>query len=136
MDLITDRTESDVLLKTEKGTYGYKDLNRVEDAVKSLQELAVQLDIPAVLITKTDWGLPGAFDAAAWPTQSQMRRYLQNVSDLCDAVAVNATLPKSMQGLTWMGANSIEEALSAVHIRIQGVLHAFKYSGECFAGEE
>lgn len=135
MNLITDRTEEDVLRGTEKGHYGYKDLNRVEKAVQELCVLASGLDIPQLTI-KTDWGSPGDFTQDTWPTESQMARYIGNVHFLCDRFAVQAPLPANMQNLTVENANNIERALELVYNRIMGVLYSYKYSGELYAGEE
>lgn len=136
IQLITDRTKSDVLLGTEKGCYGAADLNRVERAVEELYRLAKAMDVPYVPQVKIDWALPELFSAEQWPTQRQMARYLRNVSRLCEAVEIAASLPPSMEHLTWEGANQIESALLAVHTRIQNVLCTLRYSGEIFAGEE
>jgi len=136
MQLIFDRTEADVLLANEKGRYSHTDLNRVEAAVAELQRLAGQMDIYPGLTTKTDWGLPGAFDADSWPTEPQMQRYLANVHELCSALEIRAGLPDTMAGLTWQGANAIEQALQAAHTRVMTVLAVLRYSGEIFAGEE
>lgn len=137
MNFVTDRTASDVMLNTSKGNYSITDLNRVESAVGELQALAMQLDIYPGLVVKADWALPGEFTSAAWPTEGQMRRYLQNVIDLCDAVAVHrANLPQTLACLTWQGANAIEEALQAVYLRIRCVIENYQYSGELIAGEE
>ena len=136
MQLITDRTQADVLLGTAKGNYGAADLNRVEQAVAELVTLAKGLDIRDKLVVKTDWVLPGGFSTDQWPTRSQMQRYLGNVAELCRVVAVNAELPVSMNNLTFEGANQIEKALEQVYDRIQKVLQIFQFSGEVFAGEE
>ena len=136
MKLITDREKADVLLKTPKGQYGPEDLNRVEGAVAELSVLAEALDIHFDPEVKTDWGLPGAFSADAWPTQQQMARYLGNVAGLCAAVEVSAGLPGTMENLSFQDANRIEAALEAVYMRIQRVLQIFRYSGTFFAGEE
>ena len=136
MELVTDRTKSDVLLGTEKGRYGASDLNRVESAVAELAVLAKKLGVSKHFDVKTDWGMPGEFSAAQWPTKKQMARYLNNVWQLCNAVDLAVNLPLSMEHLTWNGANQIEEALSLVYERIQNILKIFRYSGEFFAGEE
>ena len=135
MQFITDRTQEDVLLKNQKGRYTYRDLNRVEQAVKELSLQAAALDCP-VLSTKTDWGLPGDFSKDTWPTESQMERFLGNVQSLCSCVLLAAELPFTMQELTWEGANNIEKALEQVQQRIAAAKTAFQYSGELFAGEE
>lgn len=132
--IITDRTKTDVLLGTEKGRYNYEDLNRVEQTVKYLSELTKELDAYREMTTKTDWQLPGRFDARLWPTKEQMARYLGNVAALCETVGVPCNLPVSMEHLTWEGANQIERALLAVHARIDAIMQTFQFSGELFAG--
>ncbi len=136
MQLITDRTYSDVLLKTEKGCYGVADLNRVEQAVAELVDIAKALGVQDDFEIKLDWELPGAFSPAQWPTTAQMHRYLDNVYRLCQAVELATELPVSMETLTWEGANQIEKALELVYTRIQSILQVLRFSGEIFAGEE
>lgn len=138
MNLITDRTKSDVLLGTEKGRYGITDLNRVEAAVAELYGLAKDegLDVGEKPVIKTDWALPEVFSHKTWVTHGQMLRYLGNVNRLCRAVELAADLPGSMDQLTWEGANQIEKALELIEKRIPIVRNAFRFSGEFFAGEE
>lgn len=136
MKLITDRTQADVLLGTEKGRYSAEDLNRVEQAVAELCTIAKGLDVSGITQIKTDWPHCGAFAPDRWPTQSQMARYLGNIHRLCEAVEVTAELPRSMEDLTWEGANQMEQALLLTYTRIQNILQIFRYSGEIFAGEE
>ena len=135
-ELIFDRTQADVLSKTEKGYYGSKDLNRVENTVAQLQELAKQLGVQLQLETKTDWVLTDTFSQESWPTKRQMRRYLSNVAQLCAACGIQMPLPTTMEGLDWVGANQIEEALHHTGQRIKTVTQTFHFSGELFAGEE
>ena len=89
------------------GAYNYTDLNRVETAVR---ELAAELGLN--LTTKTDWTL--------WdiPVASEMERYLGNIvaiRDACPGDVVFPTLPVSMNGLTFEGANNIEIVLQMVN---------------------
>ena len=136
MNLITDRTRSDVLLNTEKGRDEAADLNRVEEAVGNLCLIA-RTKVPlALLTTKTDWGQPGLFSSREWPAWSQMERYLNNVKNLCSSVGIAAPLPASMRGLTYEGANQIEKALLLVQEHLSKNEKNFQYSGEIFAGEE
>lgn len=136
MEFVFDRTKTDVLLGTEKGSYSAADLNRVESAVLELAELAKKLGVTKKFETKTDWELPDAFSPSQWPTKNQMNRYLSNVSYLCSAVSLKANLPVSMEKLTWEGANEIEQSLSLVYERIQWILKSIRYSGEIYSGEE
>lgn len=119
MELITDRTYTDVLLGNSKGVYTCEDLNRVEQAVDTLSRRAAEVGIVFSPMVKLDWTEPGTFDPQQWPVQSQMQRYLQNVKDLCSAVGVSARLPQSMEKLTWEGANQIERALMTVQAKLR-----------------
>jgi len=136
MDLITDRTESDVLLRNDRGVYNYSDLNRVEGGVAQIAGRFQQLGIGLRLKTKTDWGLPGDFSVATWPTVSQMRRYLENITAIRDQLHLPVPVPHSMEKLTWESANNIEKVLQSANAAIGGILRTYKYSGEIYAGEE
>ena len=133
---ITDRTEADALLGNEKGIYSYTDLNRVESHVSDIASLFPELGFKSDIKTKTDWGLPGNYSKEEYPVQSQMDRYLNNVKKIKDALAISIQLPKSMDNLTWSGANNIEKVLQIALERIEGIKQAWKYSGELYAGEE
>ena len=132
MELITDRTEMDVLMGNKKGCYTVEDLNRVEHAVETLAELAgLNVD------TKTDWDEPSLYDCGEWPVDRQMHRYLQNVRGLCESFLVtHSDMPDSMERLDWKAANAIEEALMETGRRILGMIQIYQYSGELIAGEE
>lgn len=136
MQLITDRTELDALLKNEKGVYGYADLNRVEAAVGEIAALFPILDIGLDLKIKTDWGLPDTFSTASWPVASQMQRYLGNVRAIKSTFGVTVSMPNSMDRLTWIGANNVEKVLKAAMDRATGTIESFRYSGEIYSGEE
>ncbi len=131
MEFITDRTESDVLLKNEKGYYTTNDLNRVESNVATLQEMAKGIAVFVDLKTKTNWG-----DDSDWGNKMQMGRYLQNVKVISDACGIKTRLPLSMEKLNFYGANNIEKSLEMVYNKIVNITSTFNYSGEFFAGEE
>ena len=135
MTLITDRTETDALMGTEKGTYQYTDLNRVEEAVKSIAGQFMTLGISEKLETKTDWEPPNNFSVSTWPVHSQMERYLNNIYIIQELFMIPMQLPVSMDKLTWAGANSIEKVLMQAHSRIEGIKQSYRYSGEIYAGE-
>jgi len=110
-----------------KGAYNYTDLNRVESAV---EELAGMLGL--TLTTKTDWGL---WDV---PIQTDMERYLSNVVAIRDACPEDVefpTLPDSMSGLNYEGANNIEKVLLLVYevVSHKCILGEF-ILGECALG--
>lgn len=136
MRLITDRSEADVLLMNEKGRYGSVDLNRVEAFVGTLLQQLPELDIHISLETKTDWALTDSFSSDAWPVKSQMERYLGNVMALCEVLRLAPELPESMEKLTHLGANQIEQALLFAQERVDAVKNTYRFSGELIAGEE
>ena len=136
MDLITDRTESDVLLGNSKGVYSYADLNRVESAAAMIAEQITELGFALQLQTKTDWDLPENFSAWNWPVESQMRRYLQNIADIKRLFVISTQIPETMDKLDWNGANNIEKVLQIAFSRITGIKQSYRYSGEIYAGEE
>lgn len=90
------------------GAYNYTDLNRVESAVA---ELAGMLGLS--LTTKTDWKV------ADIPTKGEMERYLSNVITVYNAcpnpIDQHPPLPTSMEKLSYVWANSIEETLQIVY---------------------
>lgn len=136
MDLITNRTESDVLLGNEKGLYSYTDLNRVETAVEEIAAMITALGFALVLDTKTDWTLPGDFSVSGWPVASQMTRYLGNVTAIKNMLSIPIGLPETMGDLNWQSANNIEKVLQNAYARIEGIKKTYRYSGEFYAGED
>lgn len=152
VELITDRTQYHVTLlnrlrkktwsemtvseksvwygEAAKGAYNHTDLNRVETAVA---ELAGMLGL--ALVTKTDW--------TVWdiPVLADMERYLSNVAairDACPGDVEFPTLPDSMSGLTYVGANRIEEVLSLVYRSLDSGEENTDYTircGDVYSGE-
>jgi hypothetical protein len=132
MELITDRTEHDVIQGTAKGTYGASDLNRVESAVRVISEA-----MGYGLKTKTDWNDPDLFFASEWPVQSQMERYLNNIRHIQTRFGISSVpLPPSMDRLTYVSANNIERVLRRAAELAGGITSAYRFSGEFYAGEE
>ena len=136
MQLITDRTEADVLLGNQKGRYGCSDLNRVEGIVGELLAQLPELDLHLSLDTRTDWALTDVFSPETWPVKSQMERYLGNIRAFCGVLGLQPELPQSMDFLTYEGANQIEQALLLAGKRIEAVQNTYRFSGELIAGEE
>lgn len=130
MQLITDRTQADVLEGTEKGHYTPRDLDRVELAVEELCGQMRRMDILLPLQTCLYW------QQRPVPTRESMERYLHNVRTVMQALALTAELPESMENLNYQGANQIELALMKAQSRVAGVLESYQMSGELFAGEE
>lgn len=101
-----------------KGAYNHTDLNRVETVVGKIAEFR-----NITMTTKTNW--------TPWdiPTKADMERYLSNVQVLIDDAefwkdpfvpeyGLNIPkIPKTMDNLTYQGANQIESALETLCLR-------------------
>lgn len=153
MNLITDRTAADVArwktlhdkgweamtaeeqaewVADMKGSYNYTDMNRVESAVKELEDRFLQKGIRLSLTTKTDW------TRTDWPTKSDMNRYYRNVAAIRGAVAVNLNTPAAPTTgtlLNYIKANDIEKILLAVDTWLNRTDAIQMYSGDLYLGE-
>lgn len=148
-----------------KGAYNFADLNRVESGVELVGEALWRLpyELKAVAAengvawdkffsvpyneaemkreTKTDWAENDLVSA------EQMSRYLANVAAIKNALPISApALPRSMDNLTWQGANAIEAAILAASEAaskrfnettqmIKNTAKGWIFSGEIFGGE-
>jgi hypothetical protein len=153
LNLITDRTARDVERwrylhskgwaamtdeeKAEwrtalKGAYNYTDMNRVESAVEyishNLTEAGYFID-PEV---KTVWTVKDH------PTKADMERYFANVELLRSILPMYPTTPKTpttKKKLDYLVANDVEQILSDVDRRINGIKQSWYYAGDVFSGE-
>ncbi len=131
MNLITDRTRTDVLAGNEKGRYTPRDLDRVEQTVQALCQQMHLLDIHLELPVYTEWQRTRNV-----PDMRTMERYLQNVRTVAQCLKLTPELPESMEKLDHQGANRIEQTLEDAQAKIRSILQIFQMSGEIFAGEE
>lgn len=153
LNLITDRTQSDVSYvatlaakgwsgmtdeeKAEwtlglKGSYNATDLNRVGNAVAYVAGRLEDAGYAPDVSPKIDWTIPDI------PTKSQMETYLENVRALRSAFTVPDSVPQvpeDMEGLTWQEANDIERILLALDTLITNMENAWFYSNEVACGE-
>jgi len=110
-----------------KGAYKASDMNRVEDAVDTLQtyingavaslqtmaqSLGVawddlfDLDFETLSLTiKDDWADGDSI------TIAQGKRYIDNIKAICEAVGITYTGPEALASLTIVGANILEQLL-------------------------
>lgn len=153
LELITDRTSEDVAevralakkgfnnltdaekqkwLAGMKGAYNYVDLNRVENAVKCLEDMLNNAGYDLNLPIRTDWTVDSL------PTESELGEYLENVRTLrnkLDVKNVLPALPANMSRLTHEGANAIEEVLVLLEGYLYEMIRSQIYSNEIFSGE-
>ena len=154
MNMITDRSQQDVARWFElrnkgwaamsdveriewmgdmKGCYSHVDMNRVENAVKSLSARLVAggyLDSP--LTVKTNW------TQGDCPSIADMERYLNNVAALRNASAVYPTTPAApsiTDRFDYERANDLEKILIDVEEIFDKILSSRYYVGETYSGE-
>ncbi len=154
LELITDRTESDVeraqdliskgisnwtdeevaeFLSGLKGAYNASDLNRVESAVSYVFErfAANGYDYPAPQIKNT-WQISEFMDS------EETKRYLSNIRQLRARITVPIGTPKvaeDMEQFTFGKANDLERILEILDECISKLEQSFVYSDEIFGGE-
>lgn len=152
LQLITDRTESDVervkelndrgftdwtdeevteFLNGLKGAYNASDLNRVESAVSYVfnrfAEDGYNYPVPVV---KNTWQISEFMDS------EEAGRYLQNIRDLRARVTYPMPeVPENMENFTFDKANDLERILELLDECITLIEQSFFYSGELYGGE-
>lgn len=150
-----------------RGAYNYTDLNRVGQAVAYIANRMITLpatldayreaqevgddpmfDLPydpakVDVDPKTNWSVSDI------PTQTQMKKYLANITNLRSILTLPSGIPfppSTMNSLTYVVANNIERILQAVDQRLTEVETELKnlidrvppgyvYSGEGLSGE-
>ena len=111
------------------GAYNYVDLNRVGEAVDFLATLLQALGYSVTVTAKQDWTMDDI------PTPTQMTSYLADISALKAIVSVSPAAPASMNGLTYAGANAIEQILFNIYEIAKLYKNEQWYSGEVYCGE-
>lgn len=153
LHLITDRTQLDVdrvnvLAKKGwenmtaeeraewdgglKGAYNCTDLNRVQSAVRYLQERFAGVGYSVELSDPKTWTLQDV------PTLADLAEYLADVRAIRGVLTLlktTPTVPDTMVGLTYVKANHIEQILLDVDRLLSNMIAGFVYSGDIFGGE-
>lgn len=154
MELITDRSEADVVRwrtlhdkgweamnqaernewsSEMKGRYSHTDLNRVETAVQTLSSRLTFLGYQhPTLQIKTDWA------AGEIPTKADFDRYFGNVAVLRSVIAVPGSTPETPtteKRFDYLLANDLEKILEAIDAGTSKIQKPWIFSGDIFAGE-
>ena len=134
--LVTDRVKADADARNEKGTYDWRALNRVTEAMEDLHrrftEYGYATDYVPVRIVHRDGSVSGQWqeddEDIRW---SQLEQYRTNVSSLRSTFEVlkeTPAIPDTMEGLTVDAANDIEKILVDINTVIERTLRSFKRS--------
>lgn len=134
--LVTDRVKADADARNEKGTYDWRALNRVTEAMEDLHrrftEYGYATGYVPVRIVHRDGSVSGQWreddEDIRW---SQLEQYRTNVSSLRSTFEVlkdTPAVPGTMEGLTVDAANDIEKILVNINTVIERTLRSFKRS--------
>ena len=134
--LVTDRVKADADARNEKGTYDWRALNRVTEAMEDLHrrftEYGYATGYVPVRIVHRDGSVSGQWreddEDIRW---SQLEQYRTNVSSLRSTFEVlkeTPAVPDTMEGLTVDAANDIEKILVNINTVIERTLRSFKRS--------
>ena len=134
--LVTDRVKADAGARNEKGTYDWRALNRVTEAMEDLHrrftEYGYATGYVPVRIVHRDGSVSGEWreddEDIRW---SQLEQYRTNVSSLRSTFEVlkdTPAVPGTMEGLTVDAANDIEKILVDINTVIERTLRSFKRS--------
>lgn len=109
-NMVTNRANSNTY-------YNYTDLNRVEGAVREVADMLTAEGYYVTVTVKTNWS------RTTRPTENQMNRYIGNILliERQFVPAEGVTLPKSMRGLNYIGANNIEKFLAGIPALVSGM---------------
>lgn len=144
IDLITDRTQSDVSYAESnrdskipnRGAYNSDDYNRVGLALNYLSDWLFELGYGFNPKLRTNWKTNENF------TPDDGAYYLSTIEILKQSfftLSTTPTLPRhihdlfSSMGFVW--ANNIEQILFDINILIHNMIISFIYSGEIYSGE-
>ena len=153
LHLVTDRTQFDVdrvnvlakkgwanMTEAErsewsaglKGAYNCTDLNRVQSAVRYLQDRFANVGYSVDVSDAKTWTLQDV------PTQSELSNYLADVRAIRGVLTLfrdTPEAPDTMVGFTYSKANHIEQILLDVDTLLTNMIAGFVYSGDIYGGE-
>lgn len=154
VDLIIDRTQADVLEKTEKGFYGKNDLVRVTTAMRKLAVVCAENGYPVSLMSKMNWVREDI------PSIAQMDDYIGDLTRLrqiigavdeiacvsivgesvvdMGGVAGNGGIPAApaRMDLTWPTANTIERILYLLNQALDNLQKSVVPCGTASSGDD
>lgn len=126
--LIYDRTQQDLLKETDKAYISYKDLNRIEEAVKYLTNILNGYSYAIETNNKTNWTIEDT------RTQENCDRIRRNFEIIKDAISYNFKVP-SFNWSDIQEANRIEKILVDIDSAIKSMEKLFIYSGVAGMGQ-
>ena len=130
-ELITNRTQADVVAGNARGSYGAADLNRVGEAANAIREMLAEYGYAVPEALRTGWTVRDI------PRQSDMAQYIRVLAALRDSLRFLEAvlpLPGTMDRLTFNSANQIESMLSQLGPAVESIPLTWFDSGQIEAG--
>ncbi len=125
---VYDRTETDIVNKTEKSYIAAVDLDRIEGNIKWLRLTIESFGFETAGLSKswTMYGLPDIGD---------VKRILQNAQELVEKYGINppAEIPLSMRG--YPEINAIEENLMCLKKLVDWTINSVIKTGTYYSGQ-
>lgn len=124
--LIFDRTQADLVNKTEKGYHNYTDVNRIEKWCGYIANLLTSYGYPVHIATKTNWAMIDERKA------SEMERIRDNVSKIKQAYctySLTPAVPTTLSRIDIEKANAIEKVLFDIDELMNKMVAEFRKSG-------
>lgn len=130
---LTNEEKTNWLSCTLKGAYNYTDRNRVENAVKQINEKLIEYNYMSEVLEIVE-----NRDITAIDDKQSANRYLDNIQKLINNFYIltsTPTLPESLDNIDINVANNIEKILNDLYIIIKGLENNFIHSGVANCGQ-
>lgn len=118
---------------TLKGAYNYTDRNRVENAVKQINEKLVEYNYMQEILEIVE-----NRDITTIDDKQSANRYLNNIQKLINnfyTLSSTPALPESLDNIDINVANNIEKILNDLYIILRGIENNFVHSGVANCGQ-
>lgn len=130
---LTDEQKQQWFSCTLKGAYNYTDRNRVENAVKQINEKLIEYNYMSDELEIVENRSISTID-----DNVSVQRYLNNIQQLIDkffTFSTTPTLPESLDNLDINMANNIEKILYDIYFILNGLENNLIYSGVANSGQ-
>lgn len=117
-DLIFDRTVEDIRNLTDKAYIDYKDLNRVESAVKRISYVLNRYGYRNTTHNKVNW------EMNEWRTEADMIRLRDNINTIRDVFFAGESTPLTPERITYTSiyqANAIERIIYDIGTMVESI---------------
>lgn len=128
---ITDRTQSDIINKTDKAFLNYEHLNEIANNIIFLRDKLNNEGYKIYANVKNDWTM---YD---YPTYSEMQKFIISLNNIRNGFIITSSdIPDNFNNLTFQKLNNIEKFLEDINKLIDNMKSEYKYCGQEICGGE